>query len=317
MRRPGRTFPGEPDFLNLSTKRIRDRVLRGLALNRRPGFHFPGNFLDVSFDRVARGGVRLSIDPGPWSADESGQADLGAVAILADLALGASIRAQLTRDARVATVNLHLQFTGAPRTGRLDAAGEFQAFFEGAAGRLGLSRVAVTGSAGQVCYGSGSFMALAPPKGVTLHPVPLRRRGSPFSFFPDEMKLNQKEKKILACADTALAARGNFIEHFWGGAGPLKNGLHAGNRVGHAQGGILMALAAKSAAARLHEGWRLSAISAAFVSPGEGRTLRARSEVIHQGRLTAVVRTQVTGRNRRRVLEVVTTHCAWAGESRA
>ncbi len=66
--------------------------------------------------------MRLSIDPGPWSADPSGQTDLGALAILADLALGASVRAQLTRDARVATVSLTLQFTGAPRVGRLQGA---------------------------------------------------------------------------------------------------------------------------------------------------------------------------------------------------
>jgi acyl-coenzyme A thioesterase PaaI-like protein len=293
-------------------KKIRNRVLRGLALNRTPGFHFPGNFLDVSFDRVGRKGVRLSMDPGPWCAGAAGETDLGALAILADLALGASVRAQLTRDARVATVSLSLQFTGAPRAGRLDAAGTFQGFFEGVAGRLGMSRVAVTGSAGQVCYGTGSFMALQPPKGVTLHPVPLRKRGSPFSSFPDENKLNQKEKKILASADAALAAGGNFIENFWGGAGVLQNGLHAGNRVGHAQGGILIAMAAKSATAKLSGAWRLGAVTALYISPGEGRTLRATSKVIHKGRLTAVVNTYVTGKKRRRVLEVVTTHCAGA-----
>lgn len=291
---------------------IRRRVLRGIALNRAPGFHFPGNFLDVSFDRVGRKGVRLSIDPGPWSADPSGQTDLGALAILADLALGASVRAQLTRDARVATVSLTLQFTGAPRVGRLKAVGEFQCFFKGTAGRLGLSRVAVTGGAGQICYGTGSFMALAPPPGVTMHPVPLRKRGSPFSLFPDEKKLNQKEKKVLACADAALATGVNFIGNFWGGAGVLQNGLHAGNRVGHAQGGILIAMAAKSAAAKLAGDWRLGAVTALYISPGEGRTLRAKSKVIHQGRLTAVVNTYVTGKNGRRVLEVVTTHCAGA-----
>ncbi len=294
---------------------IRRRVLRGIALNRAPGFHFPGNFLDVSFDRVGRKGVRLSIDPGSWSADPSGQTDLGALAILADLALGASVRAQLTRDARVATVSLTLQFTGAPRVGRLRAVGEFQGFFEGAAGRLGLGRVAVTGSAGRICYGTGSFMALAPPQGMTMHPVPLRKRGSPFSWLPDERRLNQKEKRILARADAALATRGNFIGNFWGGAGVLLNGLHAGNRVGHAQGGILIAMAAKSAAAKLAGDWRLGAVTALYISPGEGRTLRATSKVIHQGRLTAVVNTYVTGKNGRRVLEVVTTHCAGAASS--
>jgi acyl-coenzyme A thioesterase PaaI-like protein len=293
-------------------ERIRRRVLRGLALNRQPGLHFPGNFLDVSFDRVNRRGVRLSLDPGPWCADAQGEADLAALAMLADLALGASIRAQLSRETRIATVSLALQFTGAPSRGRLRARGEFQGFFERAAGRLGLSRVSVAGGAGQVCYGTGSFMALQPPRGMKLHPVPLRKRSSPVPRLPDEENLNQEERKILARADAALRKGGNFLERFWGGAGPLHNGLHAGNRVGHAQGGILVAMAAKNAAARLSGHWRLGAVSALYVSPGEGRTLRARSEVVHHGRLTAVVRTRVTGKNRRAVLEVVTTHSALA-----
>jgi acyl-coenzyme A thioesterase PaaI-like protein len=295
-------------------QQIRRRVLRGIALNRQPGFHFPGNFLDVSFDRVSRKGVRLSVEPGPWSADASGQTDLGALAILADLALGASIRARLSRETRVATVSLSLQFTGAPRLGRLQASGEFQGFFEGGAGRLGLSRVSVAGSAGQICYGTGSFMALAPPKGVALHPVPLRKRGSREPLLPDARKLGREEKGILARAQAALAAGGNFIGKFWGGAKTLPNGLHAGNRVGHAQGGILIAMAAKNAAARLSGDWRLAGVSALYISPGEGRVLHANSKVIHQGRLTAVVRTRITGMNRRRVLEAVTTHCV--GEPR-
>lgn len=289
---------------------IRARVLRGIALNRTPGLHFPGNFLDVSFDRVRRDGVRLSLDPGPWCTDAAGETDLSALAMLADLALGASIRAQLSRETRIATVSFSLQFTGAPCKGRMRAEGEFQGFFQRAAGRLGLSRVSVEGAAGQVCYGTGSFMALQPPKGVTLHPVPLRKRGSPFSFSPDAKKLNRDEKKILARADAALATGRNFISEFWGGAGVLKNGLHAGNRVGHAQGGILIAMAAKSAAAKLPGDWRLGAVTALYISPGEGRTLRAASSVIHQGRLTAVVNTFVTGKNGRRVLEVLTTHNA-------
>jgi hypothetical protein len=147
---------------------------------------------------------------------------------------------------------------------------------------------------------------------MKLHPVPLRKRSSPVPRLPDEENLNQEERKILARADAALRKGGNFLERFWGGAGPLHNGLHAGNRVGHAQGGILVAMAAKNAAARLSGHWRLGAVSALYVSPGEGRTLRARSEVVHHGRLTAVVRTRVTGKNRRAVLEVVTTHSALA-----
>ena len=293
-------------------QQIRRRVLRGIALNRQPGFHFPGNFLDVSFDRVGRAGTLLSVVPGSWCRGSDGQTDLASLMILADLACGSSVRAQLTREARVATVSLSLQFTGAPRTGKLKAEGRFQEFFRGGAGRLGLSRVSVQGRAGMICYGTASFMALSPPKGVMLHPVPFRNRKSPSPPALKDKDLFSEERKILARADAALRARGNFIEKFWGGAGVLQNGLHAGNRVGHAQGGILIALAARSAAAKLPGNWRLGAVTALYISPGEGTALRAKSTVVHQGRLTAVVRTQVTGRNRRRVLEVLSTHNAGA-----
>jgi len=296
-------------------QRIRGRVLRAIALNRRPGLHFPGNFLDVSFDRVARGGARLSIDPGPWCAQADGQTDLGSLSILADLALAACIRARLSREARLATVSMHLQFTGAPRAGRLVARSEFGEFLGGAAGRLGMSRVEISGRAGPVCHGSGSFMALDPPKNVTLHPVPLRSRKSAEPSRLDEKRLHSHESGILHRADAALARRGPFIENFWGvrpraGACALEGGLHVGNRVGHAQGGILFGMAAATACSALPAGWLLSGVSAWYVSPGDARVLRARSKVVHHGRLTAVVRTQVGGRGGRRVLEVVSTHCA-------
>ena len=291
---------------------IRRRVLRGLALNRVPGLHFPGNFLDVSFDRVGRRGARLSLDPGPWCADAAGETDLSAVAMLADLALGASVRAQLSREARIATVSFALQFSGAAARGRLHARAEFQGFFARAAARVGLSRVSVAGAQGQVCYGTGSFIALQPPQGMRLHPVPLRKRGSSEPVPLKISQLEKSEREILKQSESALAAPGTFIEKFWGGAGMLKNGLHAGNRVGHAQGGILIAMAAKNAAARLAGEWRLSAVTALYISPGEGRTLRAVSTVIHQGRLTAVVNTFITGKHGRRVLEVLTTHNAGA-----
>ena len=291
---------------------IRRRVLRGIALNRQPGLHFPGSFLGVHFDRVDRSGARLSLDPGPWSRDAHGETHMAALMVLADLALGASIRAQLSPETRLATVSLGLQFTGAPRKGRLRAEGGFQGFFARGAGRMGLSRVTVAGEAGQVCFGTGTFMALQPPKNVTLHPVPFRQRGSAEPAGLNERDLSAEEQDILQRADAALAAGGNFIGNFWGGVRKLENGLHVGNRVGHAQGGILIGMAASNAAAALPAGWKLSGITALYVSPGEGRLLRANSTIVHLGRLTAVVRTRITGKNRRRVLEVVTTHCAAA-----
>ncbi len=297
-------------------------MLRGIALNRQPGFHFPGNFLDISFDRVGRDASHLSVDPGAWCADDEGQTDLGSLAILADLALAACIRAHLRRETRLATVSMNLHFTGAPRSGRLKATGRFQGFFRHGAGRLGMSRVSVEGKAGLVCYGSGTFMALEPPHRMTLHPVPLRTRNSPEPFRLMEKDLEKRELDILRRADAALAVGGAFIRRFWGGRPrrtesgaecTLQNGLHIGNRVGHAQGGILLALAAATAGAALPAHWRLSGISAWYTSPGEGTVLRARSRLVHHGRLTAVVRTRIGGGNRRRMLEVVTTHCAGEG----
>src|SRR5688572_4821588 len=129
--------------------------MRGIALNRQPGLHFPGAFLGIHFDRVGREGARLSLDSGPWCRDSRGETDLAALTVLADLALGASIRARLSPERRLATVSFTLQFTGAPRAGDLRAHGEFQGFFARGAGTLGMSRVCVGGSAGQVCYGTG------------------------------------------------------------------------------------------------------------------------------------------------------------------
>jgi len=93
-----------------------------------------------------------------------------------------------------------------------------------------------------------------------------------------------------------------------GATATMKNGPHIGNRVGHAQGGIQLGLAAVTAAAALPANWALIGISGWYISPGEGTSLRARSEIVHHGRLTAVVRTQLTGKDGRRVLEAVTTH---------
>jgi len=287
---------------------IRRRVLRGIALNRTPGLHFPGNFLDIGFDRVARERSSLSLVPGPWCTRANGEVHLAALALLADFGLAACIRANLSPETRLATVSFHLQFTGVPPRGRLQADGEFRGFLREGTGRLGMSRVSVSAKAGLVCFGTGTFMALAPPQGLKLHPVQTRREPAKLV----EKDLTSQERKILALADEALAARGSFIENFWGAPnGVLLNGLHAGNRVGHAQGGIQLAMAVASASSALPPNWALSSVTAAYVSPGEGRTLRAKSEVIHGGSLTAVVRTAINGKGGRQVLEVLTTHGAF------
>src|SRR6185312_10789881 len=105
--------------------------------------------------------------------------------------------ANLSPETRLATVSFHLQFTGAPARGRLQADGEFRGFLRNGAGRLGMSRVSVSGRGGLVCFGTGTFMALAPPKGIKLHPVQTSREPARLS----EKDLSPEEKKILDRAD--------------------------------------------------------------------------------------------------------------------
>ena len=309
---------------------IRTQVMRAIALNREPGYHFAGNFLDLSYDHVGTDHTSLSVDIAPFSATVDGQLSISGFAILADLAMAGAVRAGLEPRTRLATVTMNLQFTGARADGRLHGRGEMHGFVEGAAGSQGVSTVAIRNEAGLLCTGTATFMVLKPPKGVELHPVPHRRRGeNPTPEIPGG-KLRPDEKKIVAASEVALAAvrehGGSFVQRFWGvqathvqggSHSTVKNGPHIGNRVGHVQGGILLGLAAENAVASLTPHWQLTAISAWYISPGEGRALKIRSKVVHHGRLVAVVRTEVTGKGhdgkRRKVFELMTTHAYRAG----
>src|SRR6185503_8495082 len=145
-----------------------------------------------------------------------------------------------------------------------------------------------------------------------------RKRGDAEPPVLAERDLAPDELSILRHADHALerAARAGqpFIRHFWGflpeavrgGAScVMPNGPHVGNRVGYVQGGILLGLAAATATAALPENWMLSAIAAAFISPGEGSTLKAEANVVHRGQRVSVIRTEVTRSDGRRALEVM------------
>ena len=282
---------------------IRRRTLTALALNRIPGFHFAGNFLGVTIRERTPQHARVNLTPGPFCEARDGQVDLSVTALLADVALASVVRANLSPAQRLATVTLHLQFTGERIAGRLEGTGDFEGFLTGAAGRQGLSRATLHANGQPVLLARGTFMAIEPLA---------------------ESALTAPERELLTRVDAALAntARDtSFIERLWGfhpqpiprgAVCAVANGSHLGNRVGHMQGGLQLGLAASTANAALPTGWMLSGISAYFISPGEGRILRAASRLVHRGRHTAVVRTVITGKQRRRILEVVSTH-AWCG----
>ena len=290
---------------------VRRRVLRAIALNRAPGYHFPGNFIDLSFDRVASVDTRVS-----YESDES---DIGSLAVLADFALGTAIRADLDPATRLATVSMTLELAAMPQPGTVSAAARCHGFVGEGEGSIGRARVSIEDGGGEIGYGSGAFMVLKPPPGVQLHPVPHRKRGDPEPPLLEERDLAADELLILRRAEEALQQKKPFLRHFWGflpeaapggAACVMPNGPHVGNRVGYVQGGILVGLAAATATAALPETWRLSLMSAAFISPGDGPALRAQASIVHQGQRSAVVRTEVRRSDGRRVLEVMSTHVA-------
>ena len=300
----------------MSQERMRRRVLRAIALNRAPGYHFPGNFIDLSFDRVQSADTRLSYE------NDDG-ADIGSLAVLADFALGTSIRAELDPATRLATVSMTLELAAMPRAGVVCAASRCHGFVGEGDGRMGRARVVLEDAGGEFGYGSGAFMVLKPPPGVTLHPVPMRKRGDAEPPLLSERELAPDELRIVRQADEALeraAKTGQpFLRHFWGllpHAAPggascvMPNGPHVGNRVGYVQGGILFALGAATAMAALPDTWMLSSTTAAFISPGQGPALKAQASVVHQGQRVAVIRTEVLRSDGRRVLEVMSTHTA-------
>ncbi len=300
---------------------IRRRALVAFALNRTPGFHFPGNFLGVMFTNKTHERVELELCPGPFCEELDGQVNHGAIALLADIALASVVRANLTPAQRLATVSMQLQFTGVRRVGPLNAAGAFAGFLNGAAGQQGLSRVTMAAAGREVLFGSGTFMVLDPPPGVTMYP-PVSADHSAVDPLP-ESALTETERQILRRIDTTLARPGqrSFVQRFWGqdprptAKGALcvvENDLHLGNRVGYMQGGLQVGLAIDTANAAVPKEWMISGISACFISPGAGAELRAESEVVHRGRHTAVVRTLISNAERR-VLDTTSTH-AYATE---
>jgi acyl-coenzyme A thioesterase PaaI-like protein len=297
-------------------QRMRQRVLRAIALNRTPGYHFPGNFIDLSFDRVESGNTRVS-----YEMEEQNAGDIGSLAVAADFALGTAVRADLDPATRLATVSMTLELGAAPRAGLVSLSSRCHGFVGQGDGRIGRTRVVLEDGGGEIGYGSGAFMVLQPPPGVELHPVPHRRRGDAEPPVLAESDLTPDELGILKHADHALerAARTGqpFIRHFWGflpeaahgGAScVMPNGPHVGNRVGYVQGGILLGLAAATASAALPDTWMLSAVAAAFISPGQGPALKAQASIVHPGQRVSVIRTEVTRSDGRRVLEVMSTH---------
>jgi len=199
---------------------IIERVIRAIALNRHPGYHFAGNFLGLAFTEVRDAHSVLELSPGIHCQDADGQTNLAAVAMLADIGLATGIRANLDGATRLATVALSLQMTGVPRLGPLKASSVSQGFIQGSSGKQGLSCSTVTAGGEQLCFGTGAFMVLRPPNHMTLSPIPWVENPPPVHVALDLDGLSEDEQWILAHARRSLTASlekgDDFIRHFFG-----------------------------------------------------------------------------------------------------
>ncbi len=301
---------------------IRERVLRAIFCNRIAGLHFPGHFLEIKWQKVARGTARAALEIGPHCTDANGTLNIVALGILADNMLAAVARTGAAPGARLGTIHLQLQFTGATAAGDINATSYLLGRTEGATLQQSLSSSIIHANGKPICHASGAHALLDAPPGVTLAPLPWERTEPAPILSVDVDKLDPHERAILRACDAALAkasSHASFIQRFWGGmprcsARGANNrvtiGPHIANRVGHVQGGILIGLAAANACVAAPAAMMLSNVSAWYISPGRGTALKVRSHVLHAGRTITVVRTEIKTAVGERVLEAVSNHVA-------
>jgi acyl-coenzyme A thioesterase PaaI-like protein len=298
---------------------IRDEVLRALAANRAPGFHFPGHFVGVEWRTVDRESADLALPTAPQLVDEQGEVDFAALAVLADVALGTAARLPDLDPGRQATIDLHLQLTGVAPRGEVAAHAKKRGSTHGTRYRYAMTEATIEAEGAVIAHASAKFIRLEPPAGVVLAPLPLSRARSPNAPTIPEERLEPIEREMLRHCDRLLDEanpRDAFVRALWGGvqapgeksaARRLAVGPHVANRVGHVHGGVLLAFAAACAQDAAPDGMPLSALSAWYVGPGRESDLVAHSTILHRGKTHAIVRTEVTS-DEATVLQVVTQH---------
>ena len=298
---------------------ICQRALRALALNRNPGYHFGGHFLDLQCRRFEAGEAAFELEPGPHCVDSDGAMNLGALLLLADMTLSASNRLYVDPTARTATLLMRVEFTGAPAIGLLRAESKSNGFSPHTALAQAASAGTIRAAGSEIARMSGIWVAPPAPEGRALNPLPWESSHAAIvpSLAPAE--LDPLEKSVMRRIRQALhdAPHGGFLRNLWhpdvrhtplGAASRLAVGMHVGNRVGHVQGGLLLHAALATAIGAVPHHPLLTAASAWFISPGQGKALRSRSTVLQKGRNVAVVRTEVFATGGKRVLEAVSNH---------
>ncbi len=307
--------------MNFASASPSKQVLRGLSLNREPGWNFPGNFLELSFDTLEQGAASLSLQSGPHCDSSEGGIALGALCVLADIALAASLRRRVGFAQRMATVQMSLSFTRARLNGLVHASSRAEGQAGAATTPQFFTRVEIRSGGAIGCTGSATFIALGNNEGLS--PMPMRKREdgytTPTMLTSDD--LDDDERAVWSHSQAADNGAPGFLNRFWGllpvntadGAEcRMSNGLHVGNRVGHTQGGISLALAAETASCAVGEDWALTNVTGWYIAPGRGASLNAIARKLHRGSRTATMECEIRSEDGRLVLRAVTTHAKLA-----
>jgi acyl-coenzyme A thioesterase PaaI-like protein len=299
---------------------IRHRTLLALSHNRAPGYHFAGHFLEMMCPRYERDGIVMEMDTQPHNANPDGTTNLGAVFFMADMALAAACRAFVDPRQRTATLKMHMNFLEGELRGRIRAETQSVGFLEHTALAEAHCAGRVLSNGREVIQMSGTWVAPPAPEGRPLYPLPWEDSYQPPKLpLLTRADLDPGEKSVVRRVEEALrkAGEGGFMRQLWtpvtrptakGAIGRLPMGLYVGNRVGHVQGGISMYISLMTAIAAVPQHPIVTAVSAWYIAPGEGKALTAKSTVLQKGRNVAVVRTELFGTGNKLVLEVVSNH---------
>ena len=304
---------------------IRRTVLQALARDRTPGWSFTGFFQGLEWPVIGTDSMTVTMPRGPHCTDAEGKVDRAALLVLFDAALVSPLRIALEPGARMATTHINVQFTGVAARDDVSVDSRMQGATHGGALRQLLAHATLVSAGQTVLVGNGAFVQLPPPGDATsMAPLPWQR-SAPINPPPlTQDQCDARERAVFAACEAALAAsaadpRFTFLQRFWGimpertseGAQCIVNvGPQLANRVGHVQGGILMGIAAETAALAVPQHPLMANLSAWFTGPGRGGTLLTKSWAVHVGRSLAVVHTQITTPEGARVLEATSAHAA-------
>ena len=303
----------------------RAHALRAIASERAGPLHFASAWAGLSIDRTGPDGACLSLPFGPQVVGGDGTVGIAPLALLADMALSVAMRQHVDPGVRMATVELHLQFTGEPADADLTATARLDGFSHGLAARQGAPSAVLQAGGRTVARARATFANPPLPPGTRLAPLVADAR--PAGPVPAPHELDAREREILRRLSLAgrrlraasrVAPAPGFVEAFWGllprsaAAGRastvLVPGPHIANRIGHVQGGILFGAAARTAMAAAPPSFRLTGASAWFLRPALAPRVRIASTLLQAGRTVAVVRTAVVSADGRPVLEMVSGH---------